>query len=590
MALSGSIKTNSYDGRYYKLEWTATQSIVSNTTTISWTISCSGGSANWYAERDLRAVIDGVAVYSKYSRVERKKGTIKTGTTVLQHDTYGIKNGVEMSLKVACYTSTVNLKASKTYDLDAIPRMATIVSAPNFTDEENPTITYSNPIGEEAEALQVCISFDKTAQNIAYRDVSKTGSTYTFNFTDAERAVLYNGTTTANSRTVYFYIKTTIGGETFYNSLAKTLTIANCMPTINPEVYDSETIDIYNQEPYNPTGDTNTYFIKGWSDATYDFKAQTKKGATITSYSIKCGNKTGNTATGTIENVESATFEFVATDSRGNKVSKTITKTLIDYFKPTLNLEVSPPTAQGSMVVKVSGKFFNGMIGNTKNTFQTFNITYEEDGVIIKQFEIENSISINGNNYSYEFTIPNLNYRATYDVYAICYDILRTDGHTTTNKRVKLLPVFDWGKDDFKFNVPVSGLEGEWIPTLNSSAISSYTNQKGWYIKSGDVVNAGFYIKATCNSGKESTSISIGGLPFKPAWASAGGGLCSGCYVSSGFTFQCWVAGTDGNITARVQQVNHTTATNLATSASGCFYRENGGEITISGTITYITT
>lgn len=589
MALSGSIKTNSYDGRYYKLEWTATQSIVSNTTTISWTISCSGGSANWYAERDLIAVIDGVAVYSKYSRVERKKGTIKTGTTVIQHDTYGIKNGVEMSLKVACYTSSVNLKASGTFDLDAIPRMATITSAPNFTDEENPTITYSNPIGEEAEALQVCISFDKTAQNIAYRDVSKTGSSYTFNFTDAERAVLYNGTTTANSRTVYFYIKTTIGGETFYSSLAKTLTIANCMPTINPEVYDSELIEYGTQsEWYNPTGDTSTYFIKGWSDATYNFKAQTKKGATITSYSVKNGSKTSNTATGTIEDVESATFEFTAIDSRGNKVSKTITKTLIDYFKPTLNLTVSPPTAQGELNIEFSGKWYNGSLGTTSNQWGIFYITVEEDDVIIAQYDVKNSLTKNGNDYSYSMTIDNLNYRATYRIMAYGYDSLYT--FIRREETVKLLPVFDWGKDDFKFNVPVSGLEGEWTPTLNAAAISSYTNQKGWYIKSGNVVNAGFYIKATCNSGKESTSISIGGLPFKPTMASAGGGMCSGCYVSAGFTFQSWVAGTDGNITARVQQVNHTTATNLSTSASGCFYRSGGGEITISGTITYITT
>ena len=39
MALSGSVSTNAgEDGRYYKLSWTATQSIANNTSTISWTL------------------------------------------------------------------------------------------------------------------------------------------------------------------------------------------------------------------------------------------------------------------------------------------------------------------------------------------------------------------------------------------------------------------------------------------------------------------------------------------------------------------------------------------------------------------------
>ena len=235
-------------------------------------------------------------------------------------------------------------------------------------------------------------------------------------------------------------------------------------------------------------------------------------------------------------------------------------------------------------------------MGKASNKWKVFNITIEEDGIIKSQFSIANTMTISGNDYSYSTTIQNLNYRATYRIIANGYDSL----HNTVEKTetVKLLPVFDWGKDSFRFNVPVEFTEGatgigdygEWKPTLTAAAISSYTNQSGWYQKNGNVITAGFYIKANCKSGYQTTSVSISGLPFNPSIASAGGGMCSGTYVSSGFTFQCWVAGTNGTITARVQQVNHTTATNLATSASGCFYRNSGGEITLSGTITYITT
>ena len=129
---------------------------------------------------------------------------------------------------------------------------------------------------------------------------------------------------------------------------------------------------------------------------------------------------------------------------------------------------------------------------------------------------------------------------------------------------------------------------GVWTPTLSSSAVSSYSTQYGWYSKMGQTVSVGFYVKATCRSGYSSTLVTIGGLPFDPMYASAGGGMCSGAYVSAGFTFQCFVAETDGSITTRVQACNNTTTANLSTSKSGCWYPSGGGDITISGTITYI--
>lgn len=130
--------------------------------------------------------------------------------------------------------------------------------------------------------------------------------------------------------------------------------------------------------------------------------------------------------------------------------------------------------------------------------------------------------------------------------------------------------------------------KGTWAPYLNSGAISSYTTQYGWYSKMGQFVTVGFFIKASCNSGYDSTNISISGLPFTPMFSAAGGGMCSGAYVSAGFDFQCFVVETSGTITTRVQSCNHTSQTNLSTSASGCRYRSGGGEITLSGTISFM--
>lgn len=140
-------------------------------------------------------------------------------------------------------------------------------------------------------------------------------------------------------------------------------------------------------------------------------------------------------------------------------------------------------------------------------------------------------------------------------------------------------------------NYPIPLLDkGNWTPSLNSSAISSYTTQYGWYMKMNQTVTVGFLIKATCRTGYDGTSISISGLPYTPMFSAAGGGMCSGAYVSGNNNFQCFVAETSGLITTRTQACNNTSATNLSTSASGCYYRSGGGELTLSGTITFMST
>lgn len=128
---------------------------------------------------------------------------------------------------------------------------------------------------------------------------------------------------------------------------------------------------------------------------------------------------------------------------------------------------------------------------------------------------------------------------------------------------------------------------GTWTPEVAIG--NSPTTQQGWYTKIGKVVTVGFFVKTNCASGYELFPIMIAGLPFIPWCAAAGGGMCSGAYVSAGFNFQCFVAETTGNITTRVQACNNTAAANLATSASGCKYPTGGGELTVSGTITYMT-
>ena len=476
MAKSGYISTNDYSGRYYKVSWTASQSIPNNNSTITWTLEALGGGNSWYAERTLEVTIAGTPVYSKTNRVERYAGVIATGTTTLTHDSKGEKS-FSIGVRAAVYTSSVNCTGSGNFTLDTIPRQATILTAPNFNDEQNPTITYSNPAGNNVQTLQACISLTGSADDIEYRDIPKTGSSYTFNLTNEERAVLLRATTTSNSRTVKFFIKTIINGVTYLSSITKNFSVINATPTINPTVRDVDGVTT-NLTEYD------TMFIKYFSDLSYTLNYQTLKYATYKSCSVVCGSNTLTSTTGTFNNIESNTITFSLTDSRNNVVTKTIELDMIDYIKPTCNLETSfELETENTIKIKlnISGKGWRGNFGTT--TINEFYVLYRYK---INDGEYEDwigtgAVSWNGDNtYSIEEEISGLNYLETYTIEAMVIDSLDSD--TSEEAIVRAIPVFDWGENDFAFNVPVSiqgNLVGDFI-------IERYTEAMGsngtWYI------------------------------------------------------------------------------------------------------------
>ena len=129
MASSGSFNTGGYNGRYLKFEWTEkSQSVASNTTTISWTLkgagTITGDDASWYYAGNFKVVIDGKTVYSTASddRIKLSNGTtVASGTVTLTHNDDGTRS-FAASAQGGIYTYAVNCKGSKTFTLDTIAR------------------------------------------------------------------------------------------------------------------------------------------------------------------------------------------------------------------------------------------------------------------------------------------------------------------------------------------------------------------------------------------------------------------------------------------------------------------------------------
>ena len=60
-----TFKSNSYEGRYLQLTITESVNVKANTSTLTWTLQCLGGSVNYYSTAPTTVTINGTVVYSK---------------------------------------------------------------------------------------------------------------------------------------------------------------------------------------------------------------------------------------------------------------------------------------------------------------------------------------------------------------------------------------------------------------------------------------------------------------------------------------------------------------------------------------------
>lgn len=444
MATSGSFASNAYSGiRNIEFHWhRAGYDIGGNNTTIYWELK--GGGSNptkWYKSGNFKVVIDGEVVFSSATRIELYAGTVvASGHKVIHHNADGSRS-FGASIEAGIYSVAVNCSGSGSWALDSLPKQAYLVSVPNFNDENNVTIYYSNPAGHGAGSLQACIADTSGNIIVGYRDVDKGGSSYTFNFSTAERNALRNSTKNSNTKTIRYYLKTVIGGTTYYSTADKTLTIINATPTIsNAAIVDTGTSSTA------LTGDSSK-IINAHNYLKASFTATGLKGATIASTSITCGNQVINSTSGNFNNATSGTFVFRVKDSRGNTNSYTLTKTLIPYIPLTCNFDTNNPTAEGDMTFKISGNYYNGSFGTTNNTL-TVQWRYKENDGAFSAWQTPTP-TIEDGTYYVTPRLEGLNYQSVYT-----FEVKASDKiyNHTLSKSVRATPIFDWGERDFNIN------------------------------------------------------------------------------------------------------------------------------------------
>lgn len=431
LSLVHSSSTVTFQG---KLEWTSTSNgTVANTSNVV---------VKLYARKQNSTTATSGMHWKGYITIDGTKTSYDTGSIsvlnswvlisqaskTVTHNSDGTKSiGIAGSVTGPKNTTLGDdtSSGSTTITLDTIPRQASISSAPNFTDIQNPTITYSNPAGNSVSSLQACISLTGSSSDIAYRDISKTGTSYTFNLTEAERNVLRQATTTSNTRTVYFYVKTVISGTTFYSNKAVTFSIVNANPTFNVAYLDT------NSTTTNITGN-NQLIIQNNSTLQINItNATALKYATLSSASVNVNgvvttqSLSGSSLTfniGTIDVSQNLTVPVTVTDSRGNKTTTNLTIQVLAWSLPNAIItlqRVSNYYAETNLTVDAN---YSSLNNNNTITIQ-YQIKKVEDASYGSLTTIQDNVQT-------QFTADNL--------YDWNVKVILTDRLGTTNYVMKL--------------------------------------------------------------------------------------------------------------------------------------------------------
>ena len=400
--------------------------------------------------------------------------TIETVTVTVSHNTDGkgscylqaLVNGPTQTTMEGTYVS-----GSATVTMDVIPRFAGMVSATDFTDEGNLTITYSNPAGNAVELLQACISLTGSNADVPYRDIPKTGTKYTFSLTESERNTLRAASPNSGTLTVYVYIRSQIGGSTQTDGVACRMSIVNANPVVSFAVLDT------NSATTALTG-SSSILVALYSKAKVTINATAKKYATIKTKKVTHGaaSLSGDSTLSVTNNP----IIITVTDSRGNQTVQTATNTIVPYIDPTCTIGNNIPETDGSFALEVTGLFYNGRIGATTNTLEVQYRYKVRGGSYSDWFAFEN-IDKGTVGYAARANLTGLDYQTAYVFQARAIDKINTNGVASAEKVVISEPVFDWGQNDFNFNVPVNFSKGA-TPTFLTSADDLNTiKASGWY-------------------------------------------------------------------------------------------------------------
>ena len=338
MALSGSITQPFQTYWQLVLEWSATQSIANNTSTITANLYLQslGGTISSSANKTAHINIDGTTYTKNDVNINLSKDQKKllfTATRTISHNPDGTKT---FTLKGDCqinatlggvYVGTVYIP-QKSFTLDAIPRASSISSFPNFTIGTAFTVTISRHSSSFTHKLTL------KAGSVVVKEVTGVGEEYTFNLTTAEQDKIYQTIPNSTSRTMTLVCQTYSGSTPVGSAVSKTAKAT--VPSSVVPTFDTITHSEYAEVVPPSFGK----YIQGISRLSMEITgAAGARYSTISSYQIIFEGKAYNSRTA-VSSVISGSGNLVitgkVTDSRGRTATKNVTVNVVPYHAPVI--------------------------------------------------------------------------------------------------------------------------------------------------------------------------------------------------------------------------------------------------------------
>ena len=472
-----TLYSNSGNAYYLTASFTETgTNTANNTSDISCTATLSPSNAYWgtsYSStlaiywHDNRQNTDVYLNSISFSGINSGETKSVTGTTTVYHRDDGALSGYAYAVftkgsTTSAYAPNSGSVATDWTGLTNIDRYPLITSAPNFSDEDNPTITYTTNVGFASYVTEICIKLIETGDPIIdYRQVNVANGSYTFEFTEAERNILRNATPNSNTITVYILLRTMSSGIKYFSTVTRTLSIVNADPEIS-----SLTVTETNQDVIDVLGSaTSNSIIPGVSSLHAVVVPIANKGASISRVTlVRGGNVTSDTTSPyEFDFSPGASQTIIVTDSRGNSTGATINKTVLPYIPVSFvnfTFERDNPTSS-DIILNLEANYIQ----------QTYNQT---PNVPIVKWKLDdgafNTIP------STEYTIDTTNNKLTISNYELTNTLVYTSkGNFTisiedlftsavdTQYVLKGIPTFDYGEHDLKVNgdLFVADINGE---------------------------------------------------------------------------------------------------------------------------------
>lgn len=459
-ASSGAFETSVYNaaGSKYpdriRVEWSSSQSVANNTSTIYWTVMSAGGwgsSQSYVMAGPVTVSIAGVTVYSRADRFQMHVGEpLGSGSFTLTHNSDGTQSFSAWA-EAAIYTYAIS---STKYDyyikLPTIPRVSDVfVSKGDNTIGSSITFEISKAFPSFTHTLTW--QFGNERGTIAYKD-SRKDITWTPPL-DLSKQIPNSESGTGTLTCITYDGNTEIGRKSINFTLQVPSGVKPSIKKFEPSIASSET-------------DNWGLYVKNHSTVQWDVLAYGAYDSTITKCVISGQNLSYDSTDsltsskqddqGTLYSAKSSTltiagekvYTVTVTDSRGRTASKTGRITIWDYNSPVITSANSfrsnaDGTLNGSgeyVTHKLTASFYT-LQGNNTIKIEVFNKessnpTYSKNSVIIKNDSDDKTI-----NYSY--TYPDSSFKADtkYDFKIVISDSIGQSSTVYTHVGTKNVPI-----------------------------------------------------------------------------------------------------------------------------------------------------